>query len=190
MNDSTIINYFFNSKRPLPELATEISEAVGYSLAPSLGLPESVFTVSPFPGMALDLVVNNKSEEGYEDNDDGDFQYKHYDYEFVAIFREQTDVNPIQLPILLSAVDFLHRKHGITGMLVYNFSVILAKYEERAVNKDQSELYDTVSKTSFNTLANHLTVVQKRLPGDKVKRAQKRAQSTYIIRSSPHDLLH
>ena len=186
MSDSTIINYFFNSNKSLPKLAAEISEAVGYSLAPSPGLPESVFTVSPFFGMQLDLVINDKSEQGYEDDDDGEFQYRQYDYEFVAIFGEQTDVKPIQLPILLSAVDLLHRKYGITGMLVYNFEVLLAKYEERAVNKDRSELYDTVSKTSFNTLANHLAVVQKRLPGNEVKRLN----STYIIRSSPDDLLH
>lgn len=73
---------------------------------------------------------------------------------------------PAQLPVVLSAIYILHRRFGITGMLVYDVQILLANYEERQGNEDWSELFDTVSETAFVRFADHMSAVQKRLPDD------------------------
>ena len=162
---SVSIGYFFNSDKSLPELAAEINEVMGCSLVPSIGMPESAFTAFPFFGMELSLSINDTSEDGYSDDDE--LKFTHYNYEIdVTTYWGQADARPTQLPILLSTVYILHRRLGIMGMLVYDVQILLAKYEERAVNENWSELYDTVSEMSFFKFADHLSVIQKRLPDD------------------------
>ncbi len=156
----------FKSDKSLPELASQINEVIGCSLAPSVGMPATAFTAFPFFGMELSLIIStNNDEEGYED--DGELKFSDYNYEIgLTTYWGQADARSAQLPTLLSIVYLLHQRLGLQGMLVFDVEILLAKYESRPINENWSALYDTVSETTFITFADHLNVLQKRLPED------------------------
>ena len=161
---SLSVSYFFTSGKLLPELAREINEVVGCSLVPRERRPDSAFTAFPFFGMHLDLSISiNNEEEGYEDI--GELVFSAYNFELnLTTNWGQAGVRPIQLPLLLSMVYLLHQQLGIRGMLVYDVQKLLAKYEGKEVEENRSDLYDSVSQTTFWGFADHLSVVEKRLP--------------------------
>lgn len=157
-------DYYFKSDKTLVELATQINEVVGCSLRPSAGLPETAYTAFPFFGMELGLSIYPISaEEAYAD--DGEIEFSAYNYELdITTYSGQGDARPTQLPVIISAIYILHRRLGITGMMVFNLEQLLARYEERVNEKGRPELYDIVSGTLFTTFADHLNLVQLQLP--------------------------
>lgn len=109
---SVSISYFFNSNKPLQELAAEINEVVGCSLAPSVGNPKSAFTAFPFFGMELSLSVSvNNEKEGYAD--DEELKFSHYNYELdITTYWGQADARPEILSNVVYEADSKHPSFG------------------------------------------------------------------------------
>ena len=79
-------------------------------------------------------------------------------------WKGETDTRPIQLPAVIAVVYALHRAHRITGILVFDHGILLARYEEQDIPEYGRGLFDYVSGMPFIDFPAHLIEVARRLP--------------------------
>ncbi len=153
---SITIDYYFNHSDDLPELAKNINAWLGCSLSPYEGDPEDLFC--RFLAMQFTLSKHNLEN-------DGECAFEDYKYELgFRVPVPDGDLRIIQLPAIALIVYTLHYRMKITGMLVYDVQILLAKYEERLnTENDSLEIYDTIS-LEFVSFPAHFETLKKRLP--------------------------
>lgn len=157
---SITVNYFFNSDvNDLPELARSINGCLGCSLSPYEGDQRDFF--ARFLGMEFSLFC----AEGYEN--DREMNFADFSFELdCRIPACDADASPLQLPAMLLVVYNLHRHLGITGMLVYDMQILLARHVEREAEGYGLRLYDSLSGTAFISVRGQLDVMRRLLPID------------------------
>jgi hypothetical protein len=70
----------------------------------------------------------------------------------------------MQMPVMVFLVFALFKRLRITGLLVYNVQIILARYEERSISENSdSELFDSVSNRRV-IIPEHIADVAQRMP--------------------------
>ena len=152
---SICIDYFFNHSHDLSALAQEINDWVGCSLSPYEGNPEDLFC--RFFGMELSLskhTLENDRELNFED----------FTYQLgIRIPIPDANLRAMQLPAIALMAYALYRRLKITGMLVYDVQILLARYEERFDSElNEAELFDVVSG-EFIRFPAHLDALNRRL---------------------------
>jgi hypothetical protein len=153
---SVTIDYFFNCSDDLPELTQKINGWLGCFLAPYEGDSEDLFC--RFLAMEFSL-----SKHDLENDNELDFENYKYEIGF-RVPAPDGDLRILQLPMIALIAYTLYRRMKITGMLVYDVQILLAKYEERLDTENNSlEIYDTIS-TEFVSFPTHFENLQKRLP--------------------------
>ena len=153
---SICIDYFFNYPHDLSALAQEINGRLGCSLSPYEGTPEDLFC--RFFAMELSLSkhpLENDRELNFED----------YTYQLgLRAPIPDADLRSMQLPAVALLAYALYRRLKITGMLVYEVQILLARYEERLDSESgAAELFDIVSG-EFVRFPAHLETLCGRLP--------------------------
>lgn len=104
------------------------------------------------------------NEVGYLENDRNlDFESFKYELDFRTAWGN-AQMRPIKLPAMLMVIYTLHQLYGITGMLVYDVQILLARYEEHNIEELGKCLFDSISKTLFIDFLEHLRLVNKQLP--------------------------
>jgi hypothetical protein len=152
---SVEIGYFFNSDKNLLELKEDINNCLGCSLAPCEADSENL--LDWFLGMEFSLCEVNHLEN------DGELNFEDFKYELnFRIAWGNAQMRPILLPAILTVIYALHKWHGITGMLVYEVQILLARYEERDDENLGRCLFDSVSKSLFVDFSEHLRVISNR----------------------------
>ena len=153
---SITVDYFFNHADNLAEVAEQVNMGIGCSLLPYQGDPNDMYC--RFFGMDLDFLKA-------EFENDGDLNFE--DYKFHLSLRTSVGMaarRPIQIPTMISVAYALCLHLHITGMLVYDGQVLLARYEERLdPESGEYSLYDTVSD-KFVRIPSHLRALVNRLP--------------------------
>jgi hypothetical protein len=154
---SVTIHYFFNYPKSLLETAEDINGWIGCNLRPYEGDEKDLFS------MLLGMEFSLRSAEGF-DNDKGmDFE----SFSYYLGFRTpvpNADARPIQLPAILTVIYALHNCLGITGTLVFDLQILLARYGEKDVPGLGRRLFDLLSSTPFISFQSHLGILSKRLP--------------------------
>lgn len=153
---SITVDYFFNHIDSLADAAEQVNMSIGCSLLPYQGDANDFY--SRFFGMDLDLL---KTE--FENDRDLNFE----DYKFHLSLRTSVGMaacRPLQIPTMISVAYALCLQLHITGMLVFDGQVLLARYEERLDPEfSEDNLYDTVSDR-FVRFPSHLMALVSRLP--------------------------
>lgn len=138
---SISIGYFFDSSESLSGVASNLHLWLGCDLSPYEGNPEDLY--SRFLGMELSLHKNDLLDDDFVDNEPN---FSKYDYCLsIRTPLPDLDFRPLQLTTMLSIVYALHRRLQITGMLVFDFQKLLARYETRINEQQQCLLFDSVS---------------------------------------------
>jgi hypothetical protein len=156
---SHTITYFFNYPKPLAELAQDINEWLGCSLAP-IEEDEGFWT-----GLLLSMEFDLITADGFDNDRDLDFENFVYYIRFKT-WASTESAKLIQVPTMLTVIYALHRRLGITGMLVWEMQTLLARYEEREASYYGKRLYDLVSDAPFTSFPAHLQAVMALLPED------------------------
>jgi hypothetical protein len=152
------ISYFFNYPKNLQALAADINTWIGCNLSLYEGDEQDYY--ARFLGMEFSL----RPAEGYENDRELDFENFRYQLGFRTPVPD-AGARPIQLPATLVIVYALHHSLRITGMLVYDTDILLARYAEREIEGWYGRrLFDVVSETPFISFPAHLNIVRKRLP--------------------------
>ncbi|HEX8681734.1 MAG TPA: hypothetical protein VF707_05430 [Ardenticatenaceae bacterium] len=154
---SVTIQYFFNSPKDPEELGRDINNCLGCSLAPYEGDPEDLF--DRFLSMEFTLQIADE----YVNDKELDLENFGYYLDFRTPVGD-ADARAIQVPAMLMVIFALHRCFGITGILVFDVQILLARYEERAISGYGKRLYDLVSDTVFLSFPAHLNAIGARLP--------------------------
>ncbi|WP_334726093.1 hypothetical protein [Nostoc sp.] len=156
-NMSYKIGYFFNYPQDLAQTAKDINEWLGCSLAPYLGDTEDWFDI--FLGMELSF----RKVEGFENEGELDFENFRYEINFRTAMGG-AGARPIQLPAITAVVYALYHRLGITGILVFDLQILIARYEERDIPDWDKGLYDVVSDNPFVGFGAHLKLLEQRMP--------------------------
>jgi len=155
---SVTVDFFFNHPDNLAETAKSINGWLGCSLMPYEGNEEDLFC--RFLAMEFSL-----SEHSLENDRDCNFE----DYRYEIGFRVPApdgDLRMMQIPAIALVIYTLLSRMGITGMLVYDVQLLLAKYEKRAMPEDSViGLFDIVSN-EFVSFPKHFLALQERLGED------------------------
>jgi hypothetical protein len=138
---STTVEYNFRSDLSLPELAAQVGPPLGCR-----------------PPLEDNLLLGTRlTLQRYEEENDGELEYEAYNYA-LDLRTSGRRFRPTLVPTMLSVIRVLQELFGYNGMLVYDLSVLLAKYDETSV--------DTLSGTSVSQYPAHLSAVVSRLPDD------------------------
>lgn len=153
---SITIDYFFNYNSSLPQLADDINGWIGCQLAPYQNDSNNYFC--RLLGMELGL-----DEHNLENDREMDFE----NYRFQIGIRTplpDADFRPLQLPTMAFVTYALYRRMEVTGMLVFDSQLLLARYSER-VNPvtNLASLYDDVS-SEFVSYPKHINDLMRRMP--------------------------
>ena len=153
---SITVDYFFNYPEGLAAIAELMNKSLGCSLSPYKGDSQDMF--SRFLGMELSL-----SSHDFENDKDLNFE----EYAFYLSLRTPMGLAALrgmQLSAMAYIAYILYFGFKITGMLVYDGQILLARYEEQ-VDSEAGEnwLYDTTSK-QFVTFPEHIDKLRKRVP--------------------------
>jgi hypothetical protein len=155
---SITVDYFFNFDARLATVAEQINSSIGSSLLPYQGVPNDFYC--RFLGMDLDL-------QKPEFENDGELNFE--DYSFHLSLRTSVGMaplRPIQIPAMAFMVLALGFRSHVTGMLVFDGQILLARYEERLHPElGEERLYDIVSD-EFVAFPSHLNALASRLPKD------------------------
>jgi hypothetical protein len=124
---SITIEYSFNSDLALPELAFEISRRLGCVLEPDPEDPKALFTGGLF-GMQLTLWTQHTLVN------DRELNFEDYRYLLGNKTWAGSHLRPIQVEVIALAAFFLHDTSLAIhrGMLSFEVSTLLARYEPRA----------------------------------------------------------
>ena len=162
---SIYVSYYFNMpSKPtnLSDLAAQVNKALGCHLQPQEGNLD-IFSSIVFD-IELILSMNTDSVN------DRDLEFEAFDYCLDArTFAGHAYLRPIQLPMMMLNAFALFSNMQITGMLVFDSQILLARYSSRpAVNRDGVEwtpawygplglelLFDSVSDRTVH-VADHL----------------------------------
>jgi hypothetical protein len=156
---SISIGYFFGSSENLSEVASNLHLWLGCDLRPYEGNLEDLY--SRFLGMELSLHKNDLLDDDFLGNEP---KFSQYDYCLsIRTPLPDLDFRPLQLTTMLSIVYALHRRLQITGMLVFDLQNLLAKYETRINEQQQSLLFDSVSN-QWVRFPEHFAHVAARIP--------------------------
>lgn len=152
---SIIVDYFFNHPNNLADIAKNINPLLGCSRAPYEDNTDDFFC--RFFGMEFSL-----SEHTLENDRECNFE----DYRFEIGFRVPApdgDLRIMQIPAIALVIYILFSRMGITGMLVYDVQILLAKYEEHRISANsKSDLYDIISN-EFVSFPKHFATIQERI---------------------------
>lgn len=152
---SITVDFFFNHPNNLAETAKSINGWLGCSLTPYEDDQENLFC--RFLAMEFSL-----SEHNLENDRDCNFE----DYGYELSFRTpipDSDFRIIQIPAIALVIYTLFSRMGITGMLVYDVQLLLAKYEERILSETgQKGLFDVISNESIS-FPKHFVMLQEYL---------------------------
>ena len=155
---SITVDYFFNYPEGLAAIAELMNKSLGCSLSPYKGDSQDMF--SRFLGMELSL-----SSHDFENDKDLNFE----EYAFYLSLRTPMGLAALrgmQLSAMAYIAYVLYFGFKITGMLVYDGQILLARYEERFYSEaTENWLYDTISK-QFVTFPAHISVLRGLLPED------------------------
>src|SRR5215475_335497 len=155
---SITVDYFFNYPEGLAAIAELMNKSLGCSLSPYKGDSQDMF--SRFLGMELSLSSHN-----FENDRDLNFE----EYTFYLSLRTPwglAALRGMQLSAMAYIAYVLYFGYKVTGMLVYDLQILLARYEERFYSEaDEDWLYDTVSE-QFVTFPAHISKLRERLPED------------------------
>ena len=155
---SITVDYFFNYPDGLAAITELTNKSIGCSLAPYEGDPQDMF--SRFLGMELTLSSHDFENDGYMNFED---------YALYMSLRTPAGLGALrgmQLPAMAYIGYVLYFGFKVTGMLVYDGSILLARYEERFDSQaGENSLYDIVSK-QFVTFPAHIDRLRERLPDD------------------------
>ena len=155
---SITVDYFFNCDASLAQVADLVNSSIGSCLLPYQGDHNDFFC--KFLGMDLDL-------QKPEFENDGDLNFE--DYGFHLSLRTSVGMaplRPIQIPAIISIVLALEFRSHVTGMLVFDGQILLARYEERVHPElGEQRLYDTLSD-EFLVFPSHLIELASRIPND------------------------
>jgi hypothetical protein len=154
---SITIDYFFNYGQELPKLKDDVNACLGCSLAPYERICEEVFDY--FLGMEFYLGLAHRFEN------DGELDFESFRY--WLSFRTPVgsgQIRPLQIPAMAAVAFALHHWYGITGILVYDMQILLARYEEREAQGEGKHLYDLVSEAAFTDFSRHLNDLKMRMP--------------------------
>jgi len=154
---SVTVDYFFNYSADLFKLAGSINRCLGCELSPYENDPENLFT--HFLGMEFSL----EAATDYVNDRECNFENFAFHLDFRTTWGG-SDSHPVQLPAMALVAYNLHRWLGITGILVFDMQVLLARYEEKEVPNFGLRLFDVLSGTPFVSFVAHLSQLQKRLP--------------------------
>lgn len=155
-NMSCTINYFFNYPQDLAQTAEDINECLGCSLAPYLGNTDDWFDI--FLSMEFSF-----GEHRLGNNGELDYENFRYGIDF-RTSAGASAARPIQLPAIAAVVYALYRELGITGILVFDVQILIARYEEREIQDRGKGLYDVVSDNPFVGFGAHLRLLEQRMP--------------------------
>jgi hypothetical protein len=156
-NMSYKIGYLFNYPQDLAQTAKDINECLGCSLAPYLGDTDHWFD------RFLSMEFSFGKIEGFENEGELDFENFRYEINFrTAVGAARA--RPIQLPAIATVVYALYRWLGITGILVFDMQILIARYEERDIQDWGKRLYDVVSDSPFIGFGAHLSLLEQRMP--------------------------
>ncbi|HXG63604.1 MAG TPA: hypothetical protein VNO70_00765 [Blastocatellia bacterium] len=153
---SITIDYFFNDDRSLPELAEEINDWLGCQLSPYQNDPNDFFC--RLFGMEFAL-----SEHRLEN--DGELDFQNYRYELgIRTPLPDADFRPFQLPVMALVAYALYSRLRITGILVFDVQLLLARYKERLnPGTNTVHLFDEVSN-EFVSYPKHISDLVRRMP--------------------------
>ena len=153
---SVTVDYFFNHSGSLAEVAALVNRNIGCSLHPYEGDANDFFCI--FLGMELSLQRNKF---------DNDREMNFEDFGFHLSFRTSVGaawLRPIQIPTMVSIAYVLCLDLHITGMLVFDGQILLARYEERLDPElNENCVYDVVSE-EYVSIPAHLGTLLNRLP--------------------------
>ncbi|WP_375505809.1 hypothetical protein [uncultured Nostoc sp.] len=153
---SCTINYFFNYPQDLAQTAKDINECLGCSLAPYLGNTDDWFDI--FLSMEFSF-----GEQRLGNNGELDFENFRYGIDFRTAAGASA-ARPIQLPAIAAVVYAFYYQLGITGILVFDVEILIARYEERDIPDWGKGLYDVVSNNPFVGFGAHLRLLEQRMP--------------------------
>lgn len=149
------VDYFFNHADNLAAVAEHLNMTVGCTLLPYQGDPDDMYC--RFFGMDLDLLKTEFENDGVLNFEDFSFHLS------LRTSVGMVQLRPIQIPAMVSIVYALFCSH-VTGMLVFDGQVLLARYEERLDSKfGEACLYDVLSD-KFVRFPTHLSTLVNRLP--------------------------
>jgi hypothetical protein len=161
---SISIGYFFGSSESLSEVASNLHLWLGCDLRPYEGNLEDLY--SRFLGMELSLHKNDFLDDDFLDNEPN---FSQYDYCLsIRTPLPDLDFRPLQLTTMLSIVYALYRRLQITGMLVFDLQKLLARYETRTNEQQQSLLFDSVSN-QWVRFPEHFAHVVARIPSGAIE---------------------
>lgn len=156
-NMSYKIGYFFNYPQDLAQTAKDINECLGCSLSPYLGDTNDWFDIF------LSMEFSFSEVEGFENEGELDFENFRYEINFRTAVGAAS-ARPIQLPAIAAVVYALYRRLSITGILVFDLQILIARYEERDIPDWGKGLYDVVSDNPFVGFGAHLRLLEQRMP--------------------------
>ena len=150
---SVNVSYFFNSDQNLKDLTKEINGWIGSNLLPYEGNEEDLFC--NFLGMELSFGT-------HELDNDRELDFENYIYQIdIRIPWGNAALRDIQTATVAFIAKVLYRRMKITGMLVYDVQIILAKYEEKYNMQLQgNDFFDTISNR-FVKFPQHLIDLDK-----------------------------
>lgn len=135
---SVTIGYYFNTNQPLHEFAKAANGALGCSLTPY----EDDYTdfYCRFLAMEFSLGHNNLQS-------DRDLNFDDYGYFLdVRIPSPDNELLTIATQTMMSVAYVLHvRLHIHVGMLIWDTQTVLARYDLRRNENNETEWYDSVS---------------------------------------------
>ena len=154
---SVTVNYFFNASETLNVPVNKINGCLGCSLKPEQDNPE----VYAARLLGMDLTLSQAGD--YVNDRELDFE----DFKFelgLTTWAGYSELRPIQLASMVASIYALHCFFGITGILVYDMNILLARYGEHEVGNHGAQLHDLMSGTTPMTYSDHLAIVSSRLP--------------------------
>lgn len=152
---SITIDFFFNYPNNPTETAKSINDLLGCSLMPDEDDQEVFFCSF----LAMEFLFSEHSLENDRDCVFEDFRYQLGFRTFVP----DNDLQIMQLPAITLIIYTLFSRMGITGMLIYDVQLLLARYEKRTIPENGViGLYDTVSD-EFVNFPRHFLTLQERL---------------------------
>ena len=173
---SQTFDYFLSYDGSLAELADMVRAEVGVHLSPCGDTSDDL--CGRLLGMDFFLGTHNFVE-------DQGIPFEAYRYYLgLKTFLPDGDLRPLQVAVMVAMPYLLFRRHGLTGMLVFDLQRLIASYEARIGADGEAALFDTVSAT-FVRLPEHWKDVSSRIPGRAFTTEAELAIDSYL-RSAGH----
>ena len=175
---SITIDYYFNHPGDFDSVAEDLKLWLGCNLAPYEGNPADLY--SRFLGMEISF-----GEHTLET--DRDLNFEDYRY-FIGIRTPLPDaeLRPVQILAMATIPYVLYKHLRITGLLVYDVEIALARYDSRPGPDGEEALFEVLSNTSVR-IPYHLRVIASRLPDHAFTDAAEREIIEYLAQRGQDD---